>query len=218
VAPATAAVGVGSLATGVTSPPRSGPFCRADCMAFPYPDAATLVPRDYLWMYPGVLLMLLFVVLALCLVPWVAPGHRLYAAIAGCFGAIGAGLITVDYGIQLSFVQPALLAGEMQGLSALTQYDPHGMFIALENVGYALVGVAFGFLGGALASGSSRLERVVRWIFALGGALIISGLLLLAAIFRAELDYRFEVMALSIVWLVLISAGVLLSLVFRRRV
>ena len=218
VAPATAVVGVASLAIGVTTPPRSGPFCSDDCMAFPYPDAATFVPRDYLWMYPGVLLTLLFVVLAMCLVPWVAPRHRLSAAIAACFSAIGAALITVDYGIQLSFVQPALLAGETQGLSALTQYDPHGMFIALENIGYALLGVAFGFLGIALASGTSRLERVVCWIFALGGALIIAGLLLLAAIFRADLDYRFEVMALSIVWLVLISSGVLLSVAFARRV
>jgi hypothetical protein len=92
------------------------------------------------------------------------------------------------------------------------------MFIALENVGYALLGVAFGFLGIALASGGSRMERVVCWIFALGGALIIAGLLLLAAIFRAELDYRFEVMALTVVWLVLISSGVLLSVAFARRV
>jgi hypothetical protein len=92
------------------------------------------------------------------------------------------------------------------------------MFIALENVGYALLGVAFGFLGVALASGSSRPERAVRWIFALGGVLIIGGLPLLAVIFRTGLDYRFEVMALSIVWLVLISTGVLLSMTFRRRV
>ena len=153
VAPATAVVGVASLAIGVTTPPRSGPFCSGKCIEFPYPDAAGYVPRDYLWMYPGGLLMLLFVVLALCLVPWVEPRHRLAATIAACFSAIGAALIVVDYGIQLTFVQPALLAGEAQGLSAFTQYDPHGMFIALENVGYALLGVAFGFLGVALASG-----------------------------------------------------------------
>ena len=41
--------------------------------------------------------------------------------------------------------------------------------------------------------------------------------MLLAMIFRTELDYRFEVMALSIVWLVLISAGFLLSVAFNRR-
>jgi hypothetical protein len=48
--------------------------------------------------------------------------------------------------------------------------------------------------------------------------LIIAGLLASAVIFRAELDYRFEVLALSVVWLVLISSGVLLSVAFWRSV
>ena len=217
VAPATAVTGAVSLAIGVTTPPRSGPFCSGDCMAFPYTELAAFVPRDYLWMYPGVLLMLLFVVLVMCLVPWVEARHRLAAVIAACFSAIGATVIIVDFGIQLTFLLPAIQANEAQALSAFTQYDPHGMFIALENVGYALLGVAFGFLGVALASGTSRLERAVRWIFAVGGALIILGLLLLAVIYAGQLDYRFEVMSLSVVWLVLISSGVLLSVIFDRR-
>jgi len=33
-----------------------------------------------------------------------------------------------------------------------------------------------------------------------------------------KLDYRFEVMSLTVVWLVLISSGVLLSVAFARRV
>jgi hypothetical protein len=75
VAPATAAVSVVSLAVGVSTPVRSGPWCNDGCVAYPYTDAAGLVPRDYLW------------------------------------------------------------------------------------IGYAVLGVAFVFLGGALAGGSSRLEQ-----------------------------------------------------------
>ena len=75
VAPATAAVSVVSLAVGVSTPVRSGPWCNDGCVAYPYTDAAALVPRDYLW------------------------------------------------------------------------------------IGYAVLGVAFVFLGGALAGGSSRLEQ-----------------------------------------------------------
>jgi len=47
-----------------------------------------------------------------------------------------------------------------------------------------------------------------------GGALILAALVLSAAIYRAELDYRFEVMSLCITWLVLIVAGTLLTVVF----
>ena len=72
VAPATAAVGAVSLAVAGTTPPRSGPLCNDGCIAYPYTDAAAFVPRDYLWMYPEVLLTLLFVVLAVCLVVMIA--------------------------------------------------------------------------------------------------------------------------------------------------
>ena len=167
-------------------------------------------------MYPEVLLVLLFMVLAVCLLHWVPPQRRLSAAVAVCFAVIGAAVLVVDYGIQLTVLQPALLAGQTEGMSALTMYDPRGVFIALENVGYAVFGVAFVFLGGALAGGSSRLERAVRWVFTVGGALILAALVLSAAIYRADLYYWFELMSLSITWLVLIGSGTLLTMVFGR--
>ena len=216
VAPSTAAVGVVSLVVSVSTPVRSGPWCNDGCVAYPYTDVAAFVPRDYLWIYPEVLLVLLFVVLAACLLHWVPPQRRLSAAVAVCFAVIGAAVLVVDYGIQLTVLQPAVLSGQTEGLSALTMYNPRGVFIALENVGYAVFGVAFVFLGGALAGGSSRRERAVRWVFIVGGVLILAALVLSAAIYRAELDYRFEVMSLSITWLVLIVSGTLLTVVFGR--
>jgi hypothetical protein len=216
VAPSTAAVGVVSLVVSVSTPPRSGPWCNDGCVAYPYTDVAAFVPRDYLWMYPEVLLTLLFVVLAACLLHWVPPQRRLSAAVAVCFAVIGAAVLVVDYGIQLTVLQPAVLSGQTEGLSALTMYNPRGVFIALENVGYAVFGVAFVFLGGALAGGSSRLERAVRWVFTVGGTLILAALVLSAAIYRADLYYWFELMSLSITWLVLIGSGTLLTMVFGR--
>ena len=53
-------------------------------------------------------------------------------------------------------------------------------------------------------------------MFTVGGALILAALVLSAAIYRAELDYRFEVMSLCITWVVLIVAGTLLTVVFGR--
>ncbi len=216
VAPATSLVGGASLAVGVTTPPRSGPWCSVGCVTYPYTDASAYVPRDYLWMYPGVLLALLFVLLAVCLLNWVPPRRTVSAQVAVCLAVIGAAVIILDYGVQLTVLQPALLTGETDGLSALTQYNTHGVFIALENIGYAVFGAAFLFLGAALNGGSFRLERVVRWTFTAGGALILAALVLFGAIYRAELDYRFEVMALSITWLVLIVSGLLLTIVFAR--
>jgi len=55
-------------------------------------------------------------------------------------------------------------------------------------------------------------------VFTVGGALILAALVLSAAIYRAELDYRFELMSLSITWLVLIVSGTMLTVVFGRAV
>jgi len=139
-------------------------------------------------------------------------------AIAVCFAVIGGAVLLVDYGIQLTVLQPALLAGQTEGMSALTQYNPHGVFIALENVGYAVLGIAFLFLGAALTAGTSRLERAVRWVFIVGGVLILAALVLYATIYRADLDVWFEVMSMLITWLVLIVSGTMLTVVFGRAV
>ena len=216
VAPATAVVGVASLVVSLTSPPRSGVFCSDGCIAYPYTDVAAYVPRDYLWMYPQVLLPLLFMVLAVCLLHWVPPQRGLSAAIAVCFAVIGGTVLVLDYGVQLTVLQPALLAGQTEGLSALTQYNPHGVFIALENVGYTALGIAFLFLGAALTAGTSTLERAVRWFLIVGGLLILAALVLYATIYRADLGVRFEVISMFITWLVLIGSGTMLTVVFGR--
>jgi hypothetical protein len=120
------------------------------------------------------------------------------------------GLLVVDYFVQLAVVQPSLLKGETEGLSLMSQYNPHGVFIALEDVGYVLMGAAF-VLAGVAFDGESMLERAIRWIFTLSGLMTIAALPLLAILFGQDLDYRFEVTALAINWTALIVAGVLLS-------
>jgi hypothetical protein len=77
VAPATGVVGVIWLVTAISTPSRSGPFCNDGCVTYPYTAASAYVPRDYLWMYPGILLMLLFVMLTACLAQWMGRQQKL---------------------------------------------------------------------------------------------------------------------------------------------
>ena len=55
----TASMAAVSLGMAVTTLPRSGPYCRTDCVGYPDTDVAAFVPRDYLWIYPAVVLLLL---------------------------------------------------------------------------------------------------------------------------------------------------------------
>ena len=216
VAVFTALIGVVALAMAITTLPRSGPYCQSGCVGYPYTDVAAFVPRDYLWMYPAVVLTLLTVVLVECIRHQLAPSRGLFSRIAVAFTTMGAAVLVVDYASQLTFLQPALLLDETEGLSPWSQYNPHGVFIALENVGYALLNFAFLFIGVAMVRTPRKLWRAAGWVFACGGALTLVLLVLYSAVYRVRLDYRFEVAAIGLTWLVLIAAPVLLSIAFVR--
>jgi hypothetical protein len=204
-----------TLTVGVTTPPRSGPFCLSSCVVYPYTDIAAFFPRDYLWMYPSMLLMPLFVVVMACIHHYAATEKKIFSLIGLSFAGMAAAVITIDYFIQLSVIQPILLSGETAGLALISQYNPHGIFIALEALGYVLMGVAFGFAGVVFA-GPGRVERAIRWLFTVGCGLVIGGFIVLSLVYGNGLEYRFEVFVITIDWLVLIVSGALLSVVFRR--
>jgi hypothetical protein len=213
----TAIMATVSLAMAVTTLPRSGPYCQSGCVGYPYTDVGAFVPRDYLWMYPAVVLTLLIMVLVECIHDQMPPSRKLLSRIGVAFAIMGVAILVVDYASQLTFLQPALLLGETEGLSPWTQYNPHGIFIALENVGYVLLNLAFLFIGLAIARIPTRLWRAAGWVFAGGGALTLVLLVFYSAFYRVRLDYRFEVTAIAITWLVLIVAPVLLAIAFLRR-
>ena len=64
---ATGIVTLITFAIAVTTPPRSGPFCTSDCIGPPVPHAAQFVPRDYVWMYPALVVAVLFLGLVIAI-------------------------------------------------------------------------------------------------------------------------------------------------------
>ncbi len=204
-----------TLAVAATTLPRSGPFCQSGCVAYPYTDIAAFFPRDYVWMWLALLMAPLFVVLMACIHHYAALEQKLLSLIGLIFASMAAVVIAIVYFVQLTVIQPSLLNGETAGIALLTQYNPHGIFIALESLGYLLMSVAFGFAG-AVFSAPGRLERTLRWIFMAGFGLSVGGLIVLSLIYGNHLEYRFEVLVIMVVWLVLIVTGALLSVLFRR--
>jgi hypothetical protein len=212
----TAVMAVISLGMAVTTLPHSGPYCQSDCVGYPYTDVVRFVPKDYLWIYPAVVLILLAVVFVECIYYWIPPRVRLLSRIGVAFAIMGAAILVVDYAIQLTFLQSALLLGESEGLSPWSQYNPHGVFIALENIGYLLLNLGFLFAGVAMVGMLSRLWRAAGWIFVGAGVLTVVALVYYAAVHRVRMDYRFEVASLSVAWLALIAAPVLVSIALVR--
>lgn len=215
----TALTAVVALGTAVTTPPRSGPFCTLAmsdvCVTYPYTAVAAYVPRDYIWMVPALLMVLLFLSLVVCIHYAAAMEKKVFSQIALNFATIAVAALAVDYAIQLTVMQPSLLKGEEAELSLFSQYNPHGIFIALENIGYLLMGVSFLFLV-PVFDGGGGLGRAIRLLLLGCGLLALGAFLVLVLRYGYDLEYRYEVAAILIDWVALIGGGVLLSLFFRR--
>jgi hypothetical protein len=205
-----------SFGVAILTPPKGGPFCTAGCVEYPYTDIAAYIPRDFLWMYPALLPAPLFVILLSRLHERAPIERKSLGRVAVTFGAMAAAILTAVYFIQLRYVQPAVLRRELDGLAPWTQYSPHGVFIALEEAGYALMGIAFLFAGLALTT-DSRVLRAVRLVFLLGFACVTSAFVALSVVYGFGVEYRFEVAAITIDWTVLIVAGALLAIAYRTR-
>jgi hypothetical protein len=206
-----------SLGIAVSTPPRSGPnVTSGTSITYPYTGGAEFVPRDFIWMFPAILMALLFMVLVICIHRYARPDKQIFSVISLSFAILAAAFLSVDYFIQLAVVQPSLLKGEADGISLISQYNPHGIFIALEDLGYLLMGVSFIFAAPVFFE-HRKLDKAIRFLFLAAGSLAIVSLIILAIIYRSNLEYRYEVVVIVVDWLTLIIGGILLSIFFRRK-
>ena len=200
----------------ITAIPNSGAGCREDCVEYPYLNTLSEFPRDYLWMLPAMLLVVVYVILVVSIHASAAQHKKIYSQIGLSFALIAAGILLIDYYVQFSVVPISLMNQETDGLALLTQYNPHGIFIVLEELGFLLMSLSFLFLAPVFAS-EGRLASVVRWVFFAGFVLTMVFLIAISINFGLDRMDRFEIAVISIDWLVLVINGALLSLVFRRQ-
>jgi hypothetical protein len=197
------------------TPPLSGPGCTAGCFSYPYSDIASRFPRDYYWMYPAILLSLVYYVL-LVSIHYFAPAERkLFSQLGMSFALISTATIVIDYFLQLSVIQPGVLLGETDGIALLSQFNPHGVFIALEEIGFLMLSLSMLCMAPAIV-GNTKVEKAIRWLYVACFALNAISLGLYTMFYGIHREYRFEITTISINWLTLITTGVLLSIMFRR--
>jgi hypothetical protein len=212
------ATGIATLVTGaiaISTPPLSGPLCREGCVRYPYLDIAARFPRDYFWMFPALLATMLYVAFMLALQARATHARRLMGQLGVALAVLGALTLLGDYFVQLAVVQPSLLAGETGGLSLLTQYNPHGIFIALEELGYLLMSASLACMAPALP-GATPLERAVRRLFVGGLVVALAALVYFMLRHGHRREYFFEIAVIAIVWLTMIPGAFMMAVVFRR--
>lgn len=203
-----------TFGVAVTTPPLSGPFCMANCFSYPYTEIVSRFPRDYFWMYPAMVLSIVTIILFACLHLGTPNEKRIFSLISLLFAILSSSILLIDYFVQVSFVQPSLLLGETDGISLLTQFNPHGLFIVFEELAYILLAIAFLFVGNIF--GSNSLNKTLKIIFQFSGTLILLSFIGISTYYGLQREYRFEVFSISIAWLTLIINGSLLSQYFKE--
>ncbi len=197
--------------------PPAGPYCQGDCMGYPYPDILSYYPRDYYWMYVAVFQLLAYLIFIISNHFNALLEKRLFSFISVAFAIISTAILLANYFIQFAVVPISVMKGETEGIALITQYNGHGVFIVLEELGYFMMSISFLFLGFVFTM-KNRLERTIRWTLILPFVITVIAFVLYSIRFGIDRDYRFEVAAITINWLVIIVAGILISLFFKRAI
>jgi hypothetical protein len=195
--------------------PPSGPNCPGNCMNYPYPDILSYYPRDYYWMYLAVFQLCTFLIFIIAN-HFVAPIERkIYSFISVAFALISTTILLADYFLQFSVVPISIMKGQAEGIALLTQYNGHGIFIVLEELGFIMMSIAFIFLS-PIFSMKVRLEKAIRWILVTPFVVNVFAFVFYSISFGLDRDYRFEVAAITINWVVTILVGILIGIFFKR--
>jgi hypothetical protein len=214
IAAVTAALTLVTFAISVSTLPLSGPFCAEDCFSYPYRDIAARFPRDYYWMLPAGVLGLLAVALTIAIAEFATEQRRMWGRMAVVLAAMGAVVLLIAYFVQLAVIQPSLLAGEADGIALLTQFNPHGVFIALEELGYLLLAGAMS-AAAIVPQGASWGARLVRWAFGAAAPLAVAAFVSFSVAYGIHREYLFEVAVISIFWLLLFPGSIGWLFLFR---
>jgi hypothetical protein len=204
-----------SFVIAYMTPPLSGPFCAGGCFTYPYSDIASRFPRDYYWMYPAMVLNIVYYVLMVAIHHFAPIERKIFSHIGLSFAFLSMATFVIDYFLQVSVIQPSLVLGETDGIALLSQFNAHGIFIALEEVAFIMMSLSMLFMAPVFV-GKTKSEKAIRWIFAGDFVLTAIFFALFTVFYGIFREYRFEVAAFSINWLALVASGILLSVIFRR--
>jgi uncharacterized membrane protein YhaH (DUF805 family) len=146
IAFATALLTLFTFIIAFLTPPLSGPFCQDDCFQYPYHTIASRFPRDYYWMFPAMALCILYVIFILIICESEPnPKSKIWGKTAIVMAIMSSTVLLICYYTQVTVIQPSLLNNETEGIALWSQFNPHGLFIALEELGYILMNLSFFF-------------------------------------------------------------------------
>ncbi len=201
---------------GMIAVPPAGPYCPGNCMNYPFQDILLYYPRDYYWMYLAIFQVFGYLI-------FIVSNHfitqiekKLFSFLSVAFALISAIVLLIAYFVQFSVVPMSMMKGETEGIALLTQYNGHGIFVAMEDLGYITMSISFLFLS-FVFSLKNRLEKTIRLILISAFLLTALSFIFYSVKFGIDRSYRFEVTTITINWLTTITTGILISISIKNR-
>ena len=201
---------------GMIAIPPAGPYCPGNCMEYPFADLLTYYPRDYCWMYLSIFQLFAYLMFMATHHHLARAERKLFSLISFSFALISATVLLLAYFVQFSVVPVSMMNGETDGIALLTQYNGHGLFIAMEDLGYITMALSFLFLSFVFTR-KTGLEKALRLLLLLSFACTAGFFLFYLISYGIDRSYRFEVAAISMNWLTIIVSGILAGIHFRRQ-
>jgi len=196
--------------------PPAGPYCPGDCMSYPFPDILSYYPRDYNWMYLAIFQVFTYLIFIVSSQFITQAENKLYSFLSIAFSFVTATVLLITYFVQFSVVPMSMMKGETEGIALLTQYNGHGIFIAMEDLGYITMSISFLFLAFNF-SRKNRLEKTMRMILISAFLLTVLSFVYYTIQYGIDRSYRFEVAAIAINWLTTITIGILAGIFIKKR-
>lgn len=203
-------------ALGMIAIPPAGPYCPGDCMEYPFADLLLYYPRDYFWMYLAVFQLFAWLMFMAIHHHLALAGAKLFTLMGLAFALISSTVLLLAYFVQFSVVPVSVMNGETDGIALMTQYNGHGQFIAMEELGYITMSLSYLFLAFSF-QGRKKLEKALRIILLVSFLLMVIAFTGYALRYGIDRSYRFEVAAISICWLTTIVTGILCLILFRNK-
>ena len=99
--------------------PISGANCPGDCVEYPYLNTFDQYPKDFIWMYLAMFMVLSYLILMGAIHYKTDSPKKIFSQIGLSLALIATTILLVDYFLQVSIVPVSLLNSETEGLALL---------------------------------------------------------------------------------------------------
>ena len=134
------------------------------------PESSSTPLGIFILLTPSILLGPSFLLLMVSVHHLASPNQKIWSHAAVAFATVYTVFISMNYYVQLTWVGPRLMRGEIQGMEPFLFVPFDSFLYAVDILGYSFMSLATLFAARVFTGGG--LERVVRFFLTANGLLI----------------------------------------------